>query len=495
MSNRPITDPQKFAGDIFWVAASNFAVPLVGLITLPAMTKNYADEVYAVWMQSILAVGLLAFIVSLYLGYSVVRFLAAEDDKAVRRRALGAILWPTLAVSSLSIVISILLRQCFSQILFGNSDYAYLVPLVFIWSAAEAVFSILVAYLLARRRIKAMSIIQIGLAVYRMAVIVILATLGYGLAWIIGFVIAGIILAVIVIFWMIVKEVGCPLPAIKGLNGYLALSIPLIPSGIFFWVISASDRFFITNILSLSQTAIYAASFAIGSLIFFFYYPIQLVLLPVLSRLWEQKESAKVRNYLEYSNKLFVTVAIPSAAGLFVLSQPILAILTTPDYLAGGGLVLLIALATILNGLYQINCSVIFLVKQTRWLMPIIATAAIANVGLNLALIPLLGVTGAAIAAVIAYLILSVTITVWARKVTGFTVSIKFMVKVVVGALLMAGIVSFIQIGGILGIIAVAAAGVIIFALWMWLTRAFVPEDIKLIREIAAGLRQGTLLR
>jgi len=495
MSSQPVTEPQKFAGDIFWMAASNLAVPLVGLITLPAMTRNYSAETYAVWVQSFIIVGLLALIISLSMGPTVVRFLAAEDNMEKRRRAIGAMLWPVLAFAGLVLTSSLVLRQDLSEILFATPDYAYLVPFIFLWAAMQAVYSLLICYLLARRRIKRLSIIQMSLALFQMLVIVILAVTGNGLVWIIGSIVAGLTILVVVVFGMIVKEIGWPKPAVDGLKGYLAFSIPLIPSGILFWVISASDRFFITYLLNLSQAGIYAASFSVGNLIFLFYSPIPVVLLPVLSRLWEQKEQSKVRNYLEYSNKLFITLAIPGAAGLYILSQPLLGIFTTPDYMVGGGLVLLIAVATILNGLYQINVSVILLARQTKWLMPVIAIAAVANIGINLALIPVVGIIGAAIAAIVSYLILAGTVMVWARKVIRYKISVQFSAKVIIGALLMAWCISYINIGGILGIIIVAIAGVVIFSLWMWLARAFSSWDIELIKEIILGLKQGALLK
>jgi len=495
MSNNPVTEPQKFAGDLFWVAASNLTIPLVGLITLPALTKNYPAATYAAWIQSVFVVWLISFVLNLGLGNAMVRFLAAEDDIIVRRRSIGIMLWPTLAFSCLIILSSVFFRQDISKILFATSDYAYLVPLIFVWAATEAVFSLLISYLLARRSIKRMSIIQLSLTIFKMAVIVIMAVMGCNLEWIMCGTVVGVTIFATIVLIMIVKEIGWPWPAMAGLKGYMAFSIPLMPGGILFWAISVSDRYFITNLLNLSQAGVYSASFSICTLMSVFYSPIQVALFPVLSRLWEQKQESKVRNYLEYSNKLFLTLAIPGAAGLCILSQQLLGILSTPDYMAGGGLVLLITLAIILSGLFHINVFVILLVQQTKWLMPIIAAAAVVNIGVNLALIPIFGIIGAAIASVMSYLILAVIVIAWARKVISYNIGILFLAKVIIGASLMAFCISFIHVSGIFGIVAVAVAGVIIFSLWMWLARAFSTEDWKLIKEIIMGLRQGALLR
>lgn len=335
MNNQTVTEPQKFASDLVWVAASNIAIPLVGLITLPALTKYYSAEIYGAWMQTVFVVWLLSFILNLSLGHAIIRFLAAEDDVELRRRALGAMLWPIVVFACLLFVISVLLRQDLSILLFATPEYVYLIPLIFLWASVEALFQFLTCYLLARRRIKRFSIIQISLTMTKMAVIVILAMTGYSLGWIIVCIIAGETAIVAVIFGMIVREIGFPKPALEGLKGYLAFSVPLIPSGTLFWAISVSDRYFITHLLNLSQSGIYSASYAIGSLIYLFFYPLQVVLFPTVSKLWEQKELSRVRNYLEYATKLFLTLALPSAAGLYILSQPLLGSLTTPSYMVG----------------------------------------------------------------------------------------------------------------------------------------------------------------
>jgi len=489
MNNQSVTEPQKFATDIVWVSVSQAFILLTGLVTLPALTKCYSPETYGVWVQIIVTVAVVSVVLTLYLGNATVRFLAAEDDIEKRRHAFGTMLWPILAFACLLLIISLLLRQNLSTFLFAEPKYSYLVPLIFLWASIEALFMFSISYLLARGKIKRASIIQLGLTIIKMVVVVTLAMARYSLGWLIVCLIAGEIIVVAAVFGMIIREIGLPKPAFEGLKGYLTFSVPLMPSGILLWVIDASDRYFITHLLNLSQTGIYSASYAIGSLISLFYFPIHGVLFPTVSRLWEQNELSRVRSYLEYSTKLFLTLAIPGVAGLYILSQPLLGILSTSDYMVGGGLILLVALGTILLGIYQINFYIILLMRQTKWLPLMIATAALTNAGINLALIPKIGIMGAAISTIVSYFILAAIVTVWAGRVISYKVDIKFLAKVIAGTLLMAFCLSFIKIGGVLGIIIIAVAGVIIFALALWLLRAFSSQDRRLIKEIVLGLK------
>jgi O-antigen/teichoic acid export membrane protein len=488
MNSRTITETQKFTSDIVWVTLSQALINLIGLVTLPALTKCYSSEIYGVWVQMLVTVGLLAPILTLQFATATVRFLAAEEDKEERRRALGTMLWPVLAFTCLTLVVSLLLRQNLSILMFASPEYASLIPLTFLWAAVEALFSLSLSYLRARGQIKKLSVIQMAFAVVKMAVIVILATKGYSLGWIVTFIIVGEALFIAMVFGMIIKEIGFPKPASEGLKHYLSFSVPQIPAGVLIWVLVASDRYFITHLLNLSQAGTYSASYALGSLISSFYVPIGFVLFPSVSKFWEQEEPLKVKSYFEYSTRLFLALAIPTAAGLYILSQPVLGILTTSEYMVGGSLVLLVALGAIFLGIYQMNVYIILLVQQTKWLPLMIGIAAATSAGINLALIPKVGIMGAAISAIVSYFILAAIVTVWAGRAISYKMDFKFLGKVVLATFVMAFCLRFMPTASIWYIILAMIAGAAIFALGLWLLRAFSAQDRKLIREAVSGM-------
>ena len=163
--------------------------------------------------------------------------------------------------------------------------------------------------------------------------------------------------------------------------------------------------------------------------------------------------------------------------------------------MAGRGLVLVIAVACVLLGIYQLNAYVILLNRQTTWVTPLIAVAAAVAIAGNLVLIPVIGIMGAAVSLMFANLVLAVTSMIWAYKVVGNIMDIWFLIKAVVGAALMAWCVSIIPLGGIPGLFVMVIMGIVIFALFMWLTRAFSKDDIILAKDILSGIRQGQLLK
>lgn len=488
MNSRPITEAQKFGSDIIWVAFSQVLASLLGIVVLPAFTKSYTSEIYGVWAQASITMALLTIILALGLGSAVQRFLAAEENSEKRGQAFGAMLWPIIVFSLLVLPISVLLRQDLSIFLFDSPRYVSFVPLTFLWAFANVLFSFSISYLIARGKIKILSVIQVAILLLNIAIMVTLATAGYSLELIVICLIIAQAFFIALTFGMIIREIGFPRPNFSGVGHFLAFSFPLVPSALLFWIISSSDRYFIIHLVSLSQAGIYSVSYNLANVMQLFYAPIGLILFPILSKFWDQGEIPRVRNYLEYSTKFFLVLAIPGSAGLYILSQPLLNILATSEYAVGGILVLLISLGIILQGIYLLNVYIVAVAKQTKWLPLMIAVAAATNVGINLVLIPRIGIMGAAISTLVSYFVLATIVTVWARKVVSYKIDVKFLAKVMLSTIFMAFCLSFIDIGSALSILLATVTGVAAFSLGLFLLRTFPREDRRIIREILSGL-------
>jgi len=491
-----MNERQKFSRDLVWIAtAQTLYFFLVGIVTLPALTKSYTTDIYGVWVQVRITVVLLAPVLTLQLGIALVRFLAAEESVEKRRQAFGAMLWPVLVFACLVVIMSELLSKNLSAFLFGSPFYSSFVPLAFLWASLEALFTFFIYYLRAREKIKTISVVQIAFSLSSTALILILATAGYSLEWVIASVIAAEALFVAVFFGMIVRDLGFPKPNFGGLGHFLAFSVPQIPGGVLLWILNASDRYFIAHLINLSQAGIYSASYTLGSLLSLFVNPINFVLFPTITKFWEQNEPSRVRSYLEYSTKLFLTLAIPGAVGLYMLSQPLLKILTTSEYAVGASLVLLIALGITLYGVYQINVWVIYLIKKTKWLPLMIGVAAAANAGINIALIPRYGIMGAAISTIVSYFVLATIMTIWAMRVVHYKLDYSFLSKIVVASLAMALCLRFIKVNGALSIFSAVIAGGTTFVLGLFVLRAFSKQDQKLVKEAIAGLNPALWIK
>lgn len=482
----------KFTRDILWfTVAQLFVSVILGIITLPALTKTYPPDIYGIWIQVSVTVILISPLLSLQLNLAVVRYLAGQEDKTKRRQALGAMLSAIIVTGCIVSLAGFFLKEQLSILLFASPEYVNFVMMTIVWTFFNSLLNFFIAYLRVRGKIKEISISSVAITVAQMISIVFLARAGAGLELIIIFMIALQIIFSVGYFAWIVRDIGLPVPNILGLKTYLAFSVPQMPVIILLWIISLSDRYFITHFLGLSENGIYSSSNTLANLTSLFYMPVSFVLFPLISRLWAQKRLEDVKSYFEYSIKFFLTLAIPGAIGIAFLSQPLLRILTTSEFLVGRELVLLLAFGAIFLGLFQIGMNLILLSKNSKLLPLFTAAASVASVVINLLLIPRIGIIGAAISNCSSYFVLAAIITIWARKIINLKFNFKYYSKIVASSLAVAACLFFLKADSIGGIILSVVVGSVVFIMGLLLLKALTRQDQKMIGNVVGSLIPG----
>lgn len=129
---------------------------------------------------------------------------------------------------------------------------------------------------------------------------------------------------------------------------------------------------------------------------------IHLTMFPQVSRWDSIGESKKIENLLEKSIFPSLVLVIPALSGVFVLSQEVLTILFGPSYsIASDALIILLAgkLVQSIHVLFERTLSAIDRPDLTARAM---GSSMIINVILNIILVPVAGLAGAAIATTVA---------------------------------------------------------------------------------------------
>ena len=177
-------------------------------------------------------------------------------------------------------------------------------------------------------------------------------------------------------------------------------------------------------------------------------------------------------------------VAIPSAFGLTVLSTSLLTTLTTSEFLSGAIIVPIIAFATIILYCSSLNANILLLFEKTKTAGSISIVTASVNIILNIILVPLIGILGAAIATLLAFTLhLFLTIT-FSLKMMKYDVDFKFIIKCIISSVIMASVVWKLNpIGAVDILISVGIAVGVYFGV-MVLLRGFTQEEYVFFRSI-----------
>lgn len=462
---------------------TNILVALSSLILLPILTKSFSTSDYGVWVQINTTISLLICATNLGLPYTMVRFLSAEKNKTEIQEGFYSITGLILISTSIISLILLIFSKNIAASLFNNNINIaiLLVPLAFL----ACLDGFLLNYFRTFQQMKKYStflIIQTYLGVFIVSYLALMKFSIYMAA--IGLLIANLVTFLIMLFF-IVQGIGFKIPKFKNIHEYLSFGLPTVPANLSYWIVDSSDRYVIGILLGTTFVGYYSPGYTLGYLILMILSPFSLLLPAVLPKYYEEKNSKQLHIYLEYSLKFFLLIAIPSVFGLSILSKPILLILTTPEIALNGYLITpFVALSFLLYGFQGIINNVLLLKKKTKVFGIIWIIAATLNLGLNVILVPYLGIIGAASSTLITYLFAAVITIIYANKFFKFNFGLTFIMKSTVSSILMSLLMFIIKPYGIINVlITILICSTVYFTLIITL-KGIKKEEMKLFKEM-----------
>jgi O-antigen/teichoic acid export membrane protein len=484
-----MSSKKKFASDVIFYGISSGLISLFGLITLPILTKTLSPDLYGVWVQIGVTIGLLLGFVTFGFQITVVRFLSGNEDKQRVSSLFHLMLGIVLLNGLLFVLITFFFQNLLSSFIFADVSFHHFVPLIGLWLMAQAIYAMDSSFIRSRSKIKLLSTIGIGHSILHILILylVLIVFTGNIETVLILYIITTVILSVIIYLFEVVRTVGISVKVrdLKStLKDLFKFSLPFIPNLLLVWVLASSDRYFIVHLLSLSENAVYSVAYSLASILRLFYIPLSFVAYPLLVEFWEKDQKSAVRDILEKSMRVYIYFIIPSIFGLYVLGSKLIVILTTSDYIVPSTLILWFSLGILFLGIKEINIYIIHLIKKTYYTTIIISIACVINILLNYFLIKAIGIEGAAISTFISYLFLSTFVTLLARKEIYYKFDIKFMLKCIFASLIMFIIIQQVAITSIFTVLLVILLAVAIYLILTVILRCFTQEDIKDIKHI-----------
>jgi O-antigen/teichoic acid export membrane protein/glycosyltransferase involved in cell wall biosynthesis len=207
----------------------------------------------------------------------------------------------------------------------------------------------------------------------------------------------------------------CSLPAIiirAGLRlrgdvarNLLSFGLPLVLNFVSYWVLSLSDRYLLGRLGSLTETAVYGVAYTLGS-------ALSIVVIGPFTLAWPTAMYTIARRANAAATFRLVfrwlsVVLLLAAYALSLAGSACLQWLFPPRYGTAALVIPIVAESLVFYGVYfvfMIGANV----RRMTWLAAVFTTsAALANVALNLVLIPRYGALGAALATLLAYALLA----------------------------------------------------------------------------------------
>lgn len=245
----------------------------------------------------------------------------------------------------------------------------------------------------------------------------------------------------------------------KDIKFALGISIPLIPHLFANLINNQADRVFIVRILGKEQVGIYSASYSLGMA--------ALAFTDAFIMAWNPWYFEKTKNGDDsvinpIAKSVLLLLAIPFSA-IILLAPEVLAIIAPASYSSAKYCVIAVAYGVFFQTLYRFPLGYETCRKNTKYTAICTIITAGVNIGLNAVLIPFMGISGAAIATAISYIVLFGLHDLISRRIIkGYNITVRTYIPSVLTVTFAAAVSSFAMKIRIARIVALC---VVIFAI------------------------------
>ena len=474
---------QKFARDVLIIGVANALVALSSIILLPLITKTLGAHDYGIWAQVHVTMNLVVAFVGLGLPFAITRFLPAKTNRGeIREEFYSVLLVVSLATAVVSIIVIVFAGFIAGALFAGATDVVRITGLIILASSLGQVF---LSLFRAFRQMKEYAVFIIANTYVQIGLIAYLVSHGYGILSVVLAVLAVTTVILLVLLFSVRSQLGISRPRFHRIREYLSFGLPTIPGSISTWVVASSDRYVIGYFLGATSVGVYSAAYGIGNIIAMAAGVLVFVLPPTLSRLYDQGSMEEVKIHLRYSLKYLLALAIPFVFGSAVLAEPVLRLFSTAGIASEGYLIVpLVALSALFWGIYVVVMHILVLVKKMRILALIWGISALVNLGLNIAIVPRVGILGAAITTLIAYGVALGLTTYYSFKEFRFPIDWRFVAKSLIASGAMSAALWAIAPEGTLATILTIVAGLAIYGAIVLLLKGFKKEEFKFFKEL-----------
>jgi O-antigen/teichoic acid export membrane protein len=178
------------------------------------------------------------------------------------------------------------------------------------------------------------------------------------------------------------------------LKAMLHFSLPLVPATFFVFSLTIISRLSIKEFLDLSDLGLYAIGFRVASVAIMIMVGITSSITPIIYASFGDKGAPKE---FEKAFRVTLLIAMTVTVALSLFGREILMALTTPAYYSAAAVIPYLLVSNFVSGMIQFLPG-LWIAKQTKYIAWIHFSAFVVSVAVNIALIQLLGLVGAAIA-------------------------------------------------------------------------------------------------
>lgn len=362
------------------------------------------------------------------------RMFFEKEDLRFKQTVCSTTLTFTMITSVVVFVLMIIFRDPIAALFFKDPKYAYIVYLSAMATLVSTNTSILAAPTRMQNKRKVFLITNTIAPLLSYGIAIPLLLMGhYIIALPLATVIVGVTMCII-FFSLNHSWFRLSLFDKKLLKELLVIALPLLPNFLIYWVFNSCDKIMITNYMDPGATGIYSVSSKLG-------HASQLIYTAFAGG-WQYFAFATMKedNQVKSNSMIFEYLGVISfSVTSFIagLSYLIFQILFPAEYLSGYIVAPYLFLAPLLQMLFQVAANQFLIIKKTWPNLLILMSGAGLNFVINMFLIPILGIEGAALATLTGYVVSDIVCVIVLCKMKLMVLSGRFILATMLMAAFM----------------------------------------------------------
>lgn len=397
-----LTHIKKLGGETLLYALMNVGTKLIAFFMLPIFTK-YLSPAEMGAMENIEAlVSILTFVIIFGTDSALAYYYFRDDNQEDKEQFVKSVLNFRVSMGLMITILFLVFGENISLFLLGSSYYAKIFIFVGLSLLFDAIVTVVLTYY--RYEFKAKKVAFITIVQMLMVAIVTFICLKYINLMVESIYLARIISAVLIILVLI-------LPIFQFLQFKIEKKIlllllkygaPLVPASIAFWVISFSNRFFLTHFESLDSAGVYGVAMKFAAMISLLTSSVQMAWRPYSMSIQKQENAPEV--YAKISMGI-LAIGMLGLTGVATVA-PLIVNLMIPqeEFKEAGKYIAFLSLGSFLSFYYLIISVGLFIKESTKVISKYVIISALLSIILNVLLIPTMSIWGAASALVLSYL-------------------------------------------------------------------------------------------
>ncbi len=377
------------------------------LITFPLMIKYLSAEAYGVNTQAQTLSSYLLTVSGLGLGFYIIKELSGKIDRKVLstrfRSSLLLVLVVSMLLSSIFLIFPDQINSIFFKVDWASNIIRLSVGLVVFFALEQVIKD----FLRARLQMVAYSSMQIVQAVFYVLGVAIILISGGGLFRIIALTITikAVSIVVMIVYLRIIGEIeltGSFLPWSEQLKA-LKWGLPIVASSLSISLIGTADRAVLGSYSNATAVGIYGASYQLANILLAIGAPFWSMLYPLMATYRNSQDNPGLSKVSQRYSNGFSIIAFPVLVGLISIGPATLGVIGESTFEIPIFTFSFIILGVFISQFCAPMLYLTYIYQKPKTIFLITTVCALLNIGLNILLIPRMGILAAAINTTLTY--------------------------------------------------------------------------------------------